>query len=219
MNVCDLGHIEHDTIEVPTRQGNFEVFDTAKYMGAAGHYCTGQDVLSQNLTIEGQWEPHDSPVIEAVLRAGDRTGAVIDFGSHIGWYTVMAAKLGYHVLAVDADAENLAVLRRNIVLHGVSHLVDTRHAWVDEKFTLPTFSGVELVKIDIEGCERHAVAACAPFINRVSHMYVEISPAFRGDYPQLVSYLTRAGFEAFWPDGTRFDDDYTLTQFNLRFSR
>lgn len=220
MNICGLGHARHDTIEVPTKQGPFIVFDTPRYMGNPGVYCTGQDVLSENVAAEGQWEPHDTPVIESILRRGDRDKLVIDFGCHIGWYTIMAAKLGYQVLAVDADAENLDLLARNAELHAVASQVTCLHAWVDDTFTLPSAAtDVELIKADIEGCERHAIRACAPILKQTGHLYVEISPAFRDDYPQLVAQLNDAGFAAFWPDGRSFDDDFTLTQFNLRFSR
>jgi SAM-dependent methyltransferase len=169
--------------------------------------------------VEGLWELHDSKPIAEVFERGDRSRLVVDFGSHIGWYTIMAAKLGYDVLAIDADAENLRLLESNAVLHGVEDKITLRHAWVDEQFTLNVDREIELVKIDLEGSDYDAVNACWPFIEGIRNFYVEISPIWRDDYPRLVQQLTDSGFTAYWTDGRPFDDDYSLTQFNLRFSR
>jgi hypothetical protein len=220
---CELGHETHDTIEVPTIQGLFTVFDTSPYMDRPGWYCPGQDTVSQNIGIHGEWEPTDSAVIRRILEAGDRSRRVIDFGAHCGWYTIMAAKLGYDVLAIDGDRENIRLLRANIAAHDVAAKVRVVNVWVDEDFFIDTvhdtLRDVELVKIDLESHERHAVNAIWPCIDRVHNLYVEISPVFRPDYPALVDRLCGAGFRAFWPDDRPFDGDYSLGQFNLRFSR
>lgn len=225
---CELGHETHATIQVPTVQGPFTVFNTALYMDRPGWYCPGQDTVSQNIGIHGVWEPTDSAVIGKILAEGDRSRLVIDFGSHVGWYSIMAAELGYDVLAIDGDAENQRLLGDNVSLHQVQDKVSAWNAWVDHRFDflperfIKAFreSGVELVKIDLESNERYAIQACWPFVDRIHNMYIEISPVFRPDYPQLVvDRLTGAGFRAFWPDGREFDNDYSLDQFNLRFSR
>lgn len=219
MNECQLNHGLHDVLQVSTVQGTFNVFDAPKYSVHPGLYCPAQDAISDRLIVEGFWEKDDSKPIAEILERGDRSKLVIDFGSHIGWYTIMAAKLGYDVLAIDADAENLRLLTANAELHGVEDNITIQHAWVDDDFALDVNRDVELVKIDLEGNDAQAVAACWPFIGRVQNLYVEISPVFNGGYPQLVDRLTSAGFQAFWTDGRPFDDDYSLTQFNLRFSR
>jgi hypothetical protein len=220
---CELGHPTHDTIEVDTVQGKFTVFDTAQYMDRPGWYCPGQDTVSQNIGIHGQWEPTDSAVIGKILADGDKRHLVIDFGAMLAGTRSWPRKLGYRVIAIDGDTENLRLLRTNVAAHGIKAKVKTIHGWVDEQFCLPTLrallAGVELVKIDLEANDRFAVEACWPFIDRIRNFYVEISPIFRPDYPEMVNRLTGAGFTAFYPDGRVFDDDYTTDQFNLRFSR
>lgn len=226
---CQLGHASHDVIEVSTVQGRFKCFDVPKYASDEPGWCLGRYNVSDRLIVEGHWEPHDSVPIESILRAGDRSRLVIDFGANVGWYTIMAAKLGYDVLAIDDEAENISVLRQNAELHRVEYLVTAWQAWVDEGFTLDTGPAwnrqpaincdVELVKIDLESHDRHAVSAVWPFIDRVHNLYVEISPAFRDDYPDLVNRLVGAGFSAFYPSGAPFDKRYDEGQFNLRFSR
>lgn len=220
MNECDLNHGIHDTLQVQTVQGPFIVFDAPQYSVHPGSYCSGQDAVSDRLIVEGFWEREDSKPIAEILERGDRSRLVIDFGSHIGWYSIMAARLGYQVRAIDADIENLRLLKATAELQGLDHLITPVHAWVDENFAcIYGHVEVELVKIDLEGSDHHAVNAFWPSLDRVRNLYVEISPVFNDGYPALVDRLTSAGFQAFWTDGRPFDNDYSLGQFNLRFSR
>lgn len=216
---CQLGHATHDVVEVSTVQGRFKCFDVPKYASDVAGWCPGRYNVSDRLMVEGHWEPHDSVAIEAILRAGDRSRLVIDFGANIGWYTIMAAKLGYDVWAIEGDLETLDVLRQNTALYRVEHLVEATHRWVSGTSLFNTPREVELVKIDLEGMDRFAVEGCWRFIDRIANFYVEISPCWRDDYPALVDKLRGAGFSAFWPDNRPFDDDYSFGQFNLRFSR
>ena len=45
---------------------------------------------------------------------------VLDIGANIGIYTLLAAKRGAHVFAIEADPENARMLRRNVQLNGFS---------------------------------------------------------------------------------------------------
>jgi hypothetical protein len=193
-------------------------------MDRPGWYCPGQDTVSQNIGIHGQWEPTDSAVIGKILADGDKSAS----RDRLRRPCRLVHGHGRESSAtgsspIDGDTENLRLLRTNVAAHGIKAKVKTIHGWVDEQFCLPTLrallAGVELVKIDLEANDRFAVEACWPFIDRIRNFYVEISPIFRPDYPEMVNRLTGAGFTAFYPDGRVFDDDYTTDQFNLRFSR
>lgn len=220
MNTCGLGHTSHDLIEAQTQLGKMFVYDYNKYKNNPGAYCTGQDAVSENLSVEGLWEGHDTKVIRKILEDGDRSRSVIDFGCHIGWYTIMAAQLGYTVIGIDGDNENLLVLRLNAQLSNVEDKITTRAMWIDKDTRpLKTDTDIELVKIDLEGNDGWAIASLRNIINRVQNLYIEISPVFNGGYPQLVKDLEAKGFHAFYPDNTPFDHDFSLTQINLRFSR
>lgn len=232
MNVCQLKHDHHDVKKVDTVQGQFFVYDVEKYKNNPGFYCTGQDALSENIIIEGQWEPHDTKRIKRILERGQGRGYVIDFGCHVGWYSIMAAKLGYHVLAIDGDAENLKVLELNAEFHNVRDKIKTVHAWVDDKFKLsdlPAFESsimkravenkIQLIKVDLEGNDTHAMRSCDRLLARCNNLYVEITPVFNDSYPALVSYLRQKRFDVYYPDGTPFNDDYSESQINLWFKK
>lgn len=232
MNYCQLGHEVHDVVKVPTIQGDFYVYDVEKYVNNPGFYCTGQDALSENIILEGQWEPHDTKRIKRILEKGQGRGYVIDFGCHVGWYSIMAAKLGYHVLAIDGDAENLRTLELNAEFHNVRERIITKHAWVKKGFKLeklPEFDSsvmmrgvedkIQLIKVDLEGSDSYAVYGCEGLLGKTKNLYVEITPAFNSSYPDLVNYLRSKKFTPYYPDGTPFDDDYSESQINLWFKK
>lgn len=213
---CQFNHPAHDIITTPTWLGPMSVYDPDQYVFDRPGWCPARSNVADRLIVEGFWEPHDSAAIYHILAAGDRSSLVIDFGANAGWYTVMAAQLGYRVLAIDGHRDFIDLLERNT--RPWRDTVTTQYAWVDETYTLPTITDpITLVKIDIEGNEADAVAACQPHIDHIHNFYIEISPEFRDDYPQLVDTL-RSEYQVFYPDGTPFDDRYE-SQINLRFSR
>jgi FkbM family methyltransferase len=46
----------------------------------------------------------------------------LDFGAHVGWYTLLASKVlpGEKIVAVDADSRNVVLLRANLELNGIT---------------------------------------------------------------------------------------------------
>jgi SAM-dependent methyltransferase len=218
VNICGVGHVKHDRLLVDTALGKMWIYDDTKYSDHAGFYCTGQDAISGALRMQGSWEDRDTIPIRQILEKGNRYNIVVDFGCHIGWYTIMAAQLGYNVIAIDGDAENLELLRLTAKLHGVEDKITTIHDWVDADFslTLP-YKPIELVKVDLEGNDAMAVNSID--LNSVNNLYVEISPAFNDGYPELVDKITDYGFKAFYPEGQPFDNDFSESQINLRFSK
>ena len=196
------------------------VFDYPKYEDAT-NYCPGKHAVCDRLIAEGRWEPHDTIPIRKMLEDGSRNNLVIDFGAHCGWYTIMAAQLGYMVWAVEGDPEVADLLRENIALHRYQDRVTVIEAWVDGEFVLPEVGDrdIELVKSDLEGNELYAVAAVEPFIEKVENFYLEISPCFADYYPGLVDDLYVHGFRAYYPNNKAFRGDFSPSQLNLRFSR
>lgn len=64
--------------------------------GHPGEYI--QDIV----TRWGLWEPRLTRVIEQILEgATPQEGRVVDCGAHIGYYSMLAASLGYDVVAIE----------------------------------------------------------------------------------------------------------------------
>lgn len=227
METCQLGHNEHKTKVVASHLGEFEVYDWDKYSTVEG-YCPGKDDVSRTIEATGGWAPEETSVIQGILTAGDRSKLFIDFGAHIGWFTIMAAKLGYKVIAFEGNTFHASVLARNAERHGVSHMITIVEKWIDDKapplkifashissvFSLP----IELVKCDLEGSEQHAVRMLQEQLvnGQVANLYLEISPVFNDSYPELVSKIQGLGYHVY-KDGKHFNGNYDFDQDNFLF--
>lgn len=222
MNICQAGHTKHDRIMVDTVLGKMMVFDAEKYQGQFGLYCTGQDDISMTIKQTGNWARDESPVIQKILEEGNRDNLFIDFGAHIGYYSLMAAQMGYKVLAYEGDAENLDVLASNAKLHHVEDKIVAHPMWIDEKSPLLILEQqVELVKADVEGNEQYVVAMLDEMLKfrRINNLFLEISPTFNKSYPAMVEKLFNYGYRAFNLDGTPFNNEFNFAQTDLVFRR
>jgi len=69
---------------------------------------------SSEFLADGTWEPSMVRVLKREIRRGD---VVLDVGAHIGYYTLIAAKLvgrEGHVFAFEPDSSNFSLLTKNI---------------------------------------------------------------------------------------------------------
>jgi len=60
------------------------------------------------------WEPFESLLFRSLVRPGS---LVCDIGANLGWYTVLAARLGARVVAAEPDPTTFALLEKNIRLN------------------------------------------------------------------------------------------------------
>ena len=80
------------------------------------------DVVGRVLTASGVWEPHVTEAFRARLGAGD---ICIDIGAHIGYYTLLAAKLvgaSGHVYAFEPSPAVYRALERNLERNNVTNV-------------------------------------------------------------------------------------------------
>lgn len=182
LNVCQF-HKTHDTKTVDTVNGSLIIYDWAKYQGYDG-YCTGQDDVSMTLDLYGYWEA------EVVLPEFP-PGVCLDFGAHIGWFTVQLAA-DHHVFAVDADPTNCVLLQMNLARRGLSATI--RNSWVADIGGL-NLPDVRFIKSDVEGHENEVVELCWDIINR-DHpvLLLECSPEFDIYYPDMLQSLIDIGY-------------------------
>jgi hypothetical protein len=178
---CVFGHTEHVTVDAALNDGTtFRVFDEERYRTETPGFCEGRDEVSKAILCNGWWEAPGTKLWTDALRPGD---IAIDIGAHVGWYAMHARRKGASVLVVDASMEHLDVLAVNA--HPIPGTWDCR-GWIGENTPPcplpPEGVRVRAVKIDIEGNERHAIAALWPLLERglVDHLLVEVSPVFTG---------------------------------------
>jgi FkbM family methyltransferase len=80
--------------------------------------------MSTQLLAGGGWEGVGPDILEALIEPGM---TVVDMGACIGFYTLLAAACGARVYAIEADADNVRILRRAVEVNGfgnvkVSHM-------------------------------------------------------------------------------------------------
>lgn len=88
--------------------------------------------ISQELILSGKWEDFETEVFSKFIRPGD---VVIDIGAHIGWYTLIAAKLvgkKGKVYAFEPDTTNFKLLTKNIQANGYQNVILVKKAVSNE---------------------------------------------------------------------------------------
>lgn len=236
LNLCAAGHETHDSKLVDTAYGPWWIWDWERYMDFAG-YCPAQDEVSKSIEITGWWEKPDTDRMLAIL--SEKPGLVLDFGSHIGWFTVQALEKGCGVLAIDADSENVRLMQANLDARGpfltnhgaLRYAVST--SWVvDVPPSLFPLKPVRFLKCDLEGHEWEMVNLTRPLwqARLIDYALLEISPIFENregisapSYADLVDELIGYGYQAtvYKSEGPWIvtGKDCTFDQENVLFSR
>lgn len=198
---CQHGHTDHEFQWVQVNLANqhltvpdYPAIDPdLEFMIRAGSnafdvlgpgYCPSNGEVSRSLLAQQCWEGYETALVVQLLSSNPR-GAVIDIGSNLGWYSLIAARLGHEVLSVEADgmflAEHMTAVHRN----GMDNLWTATRAWIGTDTAPIELAGapyVRLFKADIEGLEPEALRVFDPlFAERlVDYAVVELNPQWSG---------------------------------------
>ena len=204
---CSIGHDTHQTFLVDRQIGDvdlkLEIYDWREYfitvdgnetVSEHGKYCTGQDIISYCIDKQGVWEAEETAVQLAILNEPQTDDKImLDFGSHIGYYSMLAAKKGFQVASFDSSKENLELLQRSAVVNDVADKVHPYLCWLDDQAPILSREAekIRLAKVDIEGAEQHALQMLADVIggHKLKYLIMEISPTFNGTYPSIVETI------------------------------
>ncbi len=96
-----------------------------------GHkmFLDSQDILG--LAGNGIYERIETEVVTKKVKKGD---TVVDLGAHIGYYTLIFAKLVGEegkVIAFEPDPDNFALLKKNVEINGYKNVVLVQKAATD----------------------------------------------------------------------------------------
>ena len=99
------------------------------------------DLVGRVLAISGVWEPNVTAAFRRVLAPGD---VCLDIGAHIGYYTLLAARLvgpRGHVYAFEPSPENYRRLRVNVDLNGLRNVITVELAVGEERRRAVLYEG------------------------------------------------------------------------------
>lgn len=181
---------------------DMEVWDTDRHpVDADPRYCPAHDAVSETILSHGIWEPRETILTLDVFRGG-RLARFMDFGAHIGWFSMLALAHGLPVQAVEADPLNMTMWMHNQAgvldqMPSTSCIDDIR---ISPDMTLPRpvrRGHPLLVKMDLEGAEPVAVDRYWPAVSAADHLLIEVSPCFHDGYPAMLARLIDSGYAAF----------------------
>ncbi|KAH3885837.1 hypothetical protein DPMN_009836 [Dreissena polymorpha] len=75
--------------------------------------------ISASILSSGQWEGHHMAMLHRILSA-NKGMQLFDIGCNVGVYTILAAKVGHSVVAVDPMKKNLMLLSRSLRIGGLT---------------------------------------------------------------------------------------------------
>lgn len=205
----------HFDMQIYRWQDYFKTVDGNETMPLYDRYCPGQDIISYCIERQGQWEGVETAVVLDILNEDndERGDVVLDFGSHIGWYTTLAGLAGYRTAAFDGNQENLMMVDHNASVNNVAGEIYTYLCWLDERApVLPADKeSVQLLKCDIEGNDRFAIGMARDLLNakKIKYLLLEVSPVFNDSYPELVEHIAAAGYKVYQlpPYNWKYNDE------------
>jgi SAM-dependent methyltransferase len=203
-----ISDVPYITKRLSTKLFGFKVYDWLEYGGSGAFdkydgYCTGADVVSFSIDVQGVWEGYETVVALDILAHGSsQDGIVLDIGSQLGYYSVLAAEWGYNVVALDSDPESIRMTRENAELNLVADRVKAIHSWLDDDAPVlePSKSEqVHFLKCDIEGAEQYAVKMTSKLFQakQIDYAMLEVSPCFNDSYTKLTEEILDCGYDAY----------------------
>ena len=189
-----------------------EIFDWKKYANSK-EYCPGDDAFSVSVFRNGVWEGYETSVVLDLLKEGNPDNLVLDIGSQLGWYTILAGLKGYNIRAFDFCKDTIEVFWKNMDHNDIRDKVELTEGWINSETKPIEVEGqVEFLKCDLEGEERDMYKMTKHLFEqkRINYALLEISPCFNDSYPELCKEIKSKGYRAYAiPDkGFEHFDEY-----------
>lgn len=212
--LCQLGHEKHrySLVPIDLSKSNMHIpdipvvgtlkFQIASFIPDANEdfsvpgYCVARGAVSSSLRHQGVWEGFDT-ALHLQLLENDDFGIFMDFGSNLGWYTIISRLMGRDVIAFEADGEIMEAMQAGLDGNGIDpHGTLCVHGWIDDNTPVIeaglTAPHVRLVKSDVEGAEYNVLRILGDLFDahKIDYMMLELSPMF-GGYDRTLAELKR----------------------------
>jgi len=165
-------------------------------------------VIGGHLAFDGFWEPHVTRAFIEMLDVPKKEGASFcDLGANSGYYSMIAAHLGYHVTAVEADPRNARLLRLNsrtcgrrfLVREGVVGTKGRPVMIIEDPYSSNSAMAIgdgnikpikvpeaDIYKIDLEGGDEAVIQEIMARPTQPSHVFFEYAPQRYDEEPNYL---------------------------------
>ena len=175
------------------------------------------DGLTRQIRDFKCWEPFETELIIECLRQEQADkGVFVDVGAQIGYYTLLAAKMGFKTYAFESDQDLGFYIDESAKLNNVEDYVITttgivsyqqKELWqFGQTISLDSlgFEKISFLKVDVEGGDPLVIQGAQSLFNekQVSNAVVEISPVFDfktplDHYIEMTLFITGCGYRVF----------------------
>ena len=151
--------------------------------------------IGQRIAL-GKYEPYLTKLMMEILkRVQDDKAVFVDVGANIGYYSLLGAKKGARVWAIEPDEENFAILEKNVKTNGLEGKIKLvkagageKKGWSEIEKSESNFGAhklkkgrgiikivklddvikekVDVIKIDVEGMEAEVVMGAKKLIEK-----------------------------------------------------
>jgi FkbM family methyltransferase len=165
----------------------------------------------------GLYEPYETELFKKSIKKGM---IIVDVGAHIGYYTLLAARLTGNtgkVFAFEPDPYNFAILKRNVSINGYRNVILEQKAVLDQSVACHLFLcrrnlGAHRIydvhdgrkKITVEGTTLDEYFRAKPYIDVIKIDVEGAEAAVIQGMDNIISTNKRLKmFLEFWPAGER----------------
>jgi FkbM family methyltransferase len=99
------------------------------------------DIIQRYVWLFGRWEPSASAWLSDTLKPGD---GFIDVGANVGYFSLLAARTGGPVVAVEPSPDAASALRRNVALNRFANVRVVQAAATVKRSVLTLHAGSAL---------------------------------------------------------------------------
>lgn len=125
--------------------------------------------VSRSLQAAGVWEPYLVSEFTEAVRRGGHTAGLVDIGANIGYYSLLAAKLGQRVVAVEPVLDSIERLQHAAYLDDVTDRITVVYNGVADVRTRATLrqsagnQGDSRIELQVREC----TGACPVIISTI----------------------------------------------------
>lgn len=162
----------------------------------------GLDIISWCLkTPDNCWEPYQTELTKEILKNGNNI--FVDIGSHLGWYSLLAASLNNIVYSIDVNKNTSKIFLHNVKINNFEDKITFFKQFVDKNFNFNNIVSkdkhIKLIKCDIGGYEIEFTDKILDRLENksIDYLILEISPKFRDNYAETVMKIKKLGYDIY----------------------